>query len=117
MESSTVGAQTAARRDPGAIRVTQIGLLVAALGAFLVIFNPFGLGQVGVFLALIGAVLAAPGGLGQGWYLPVALGAIVAAISPLVADSAETLGGWLAVIGSIAVMVGATLGYPTGDES
>jgi hypothetical protein len=103
-------------RDPGVIRATQIGLLVASLGAFLIVFNLFGLGVVGIFLALAGAAVAAPGGLGRGWYVPVALGAIVAALSRLVAEGPETLGGWLAVLGSLSVLIGTTLGFPVRSD-
>ena len=58
------------RRDPNLVRLTQVGLLLASLGAVLVIFNPFSLGVVGLVLAALGTVLAARGGLGRpgsGW--------------------------------------------------
>jgi hypothetical protein len=116
MESSSAPADVRTRRDPSAIRITQVGLLIGCLGAALIIFHPFGLGVVGIFLALGGAIIAAPGNLGQGWFVTVALGAIVAALSRLIADSNETLGGWLAVIGSLTLIIGAVLGFPSGEE-
>jgi hypothetical protein len=116
MAGSSAPIATPARRDPGAIRATQVGLLIACLGAFLIIFNLFGLGVVGIFLAIGGVVIAAPGGFGRGWYWAVALGAIVAALSRLIAEGSETLGGWLAVVGAITVLVGATLGFPVRDD-
>jgi hypothetical protein len=94
------------------VRATQAGLLIASLGAFLVVFNLFGLAVAGIFLALGGAALAAPGGFGRTWFAAVALGAIIVAVSRLVADGPEVLGGWLAVLGSVAILVGATLGFP-----
>jgi hypothetical protein len=105
-----------ARREPGVIRATQVGLLIASLGAFLIGFDLFGLGVVGIFLALGGAAVAAPGGLGRGWYAAVALGAIVAAVSRLIAEGSETLGGWLAVFGSLSVLIGAVLGFPVRSD-
>ena len=116
MEGSSAPVGRAARREPGAVRATQVGLLIAALGAVLVVFHPFGLGVVGIFLALGGAVLAAPGGFGRTWFAAVALGAIVVAVSRLIADGgSELLGGWLAVLGSVAILVGVTLGFPSRD--
>jgi hypothetical protein len=116
MESSSVPAETRARRDPSAMRATQIGLVIASIGAVLIIFDPFGLGVVGIFLAIGGALIAAPGNIGQGWFVALALGAIVAALSRLIADGNETLGGWLAVFGSAALLIGAILGFPSREE-
>jgi hypothetical protein len=114
MEGSSAPISKPARTEPGVVRATQVGLLIASLGAFLVVFNLFGLGVVGIFLALGGAALAAPGGFGQTWFAAVALGAIVVAVSRLIADGgSELLGGWLAVLGSVAILVGVTLGFPS----
>jgi hypothetical protein len=103
-------------REPGALRVTQVGLLIACLGAALIIFNLFGLATVGLFLAAGGAALAAPGGVGKRWYFAVAGGAILVVLSRLIAEGPEALGGWLAVLGSLAILIGTALGYPTETE-
>jgi hypothetical protein len=116
MESSSAAADVQTRRDPSAIRITQIGLLIASLGAVLILFHPFGLGAVGIFLAFGGAIIAAPGGIGRSWYIAVTLGVIVAALSRLVADGSETPGGWLAVFGSATILFGAILGFPSTDD-
>lgn len=117
MESSSAPAEVAARRDPSAVRATQIGLLIASLGALLVIFHPFGIGVVGIFLAIGGTLLAAPGNLSRAWFITIALGAVLIGVSRLLADGgSETTGGWLAVIGSLTVLIGAVLGFPTRDE-
>ena len=117
MEGSRPPFGASAAREPGALRVTQVGLLISCLGAVLVIFNLFGLATVGIILAAGGAALAAPGGAGKGWYIAVAGGAIVVVLSRLIADSAETLGGWLAVFGSLSVLIGTALGFPSqADE-
>ena len=117
MQSSGASIVRSRRSQPGAVRVTQVGLLIASLGALLVVFGPFGLGGAGIFLAIGGALLAAPGGLGRGWYFAVAGGAIGVALSRLIADSAEVTGGWLAVIAAVAILIGATLGYPVRGDS
>jgi hypothetical protein len=117
MEGSTAPLGASTRPDPGAVRATQIGLMIASLGAVLVVFGLFGLGVVGVFLAVGGAALAAPAGIGHRWYVAVALGAVVVALSRLIADSAETLGGWLAVLASLSILIGTALGFPVrGDR-
>ena len=99
------------------MRATQAGVLIASLGALLVVFHPFDLGVVGIFLAIGGAVLAAPGGIARGWFFAIAGGAATVAVSRLIADSSETIGGWLAVVGAVAILTGAILGFPSrGDR-
>jgi hypothetical protein len=104
-----------ARRDAGAIRVTQAGLLLAAVGALFVVFGV--LPTVGLVMTVVGAVLAARGGIGHGWYTAVAAGAALEVIARLVAEGAETLGGWLAVFASITILVAVSLGYPTNSRT
>ena len=99
-------------RDSGTLRLTQAGLLIASLGAVIVILGSI----IGLVLCAVGAVMAAPGGFGKRWYWIVAGGAIVVILSRLIAESAQTLGGWLAVIGAVAILVGTSLGYPVRDE-
>jgi hypothetical protein len=113
MESSTGLMEARADRDPGTIRLIQIGLLLAVIGALIMVFGLFGLGMVGLVLVVIGTLLAARGGLGRGWYTTVAIGALLAVIGRLVAEGAETLGGWLAVLATVLVFIGVSLGYPT----
>jgi hypothetical protein len=119
MESSSGLMETqrrAARRDPGTIRLTQIALLIAGLGALLMVFNIFGLAMVGLVLAVIGTLLAVRGGLGERWFVILAIGAALAVIGRLVAENSETLGGWLAVIATVLLLVGVSLGYPVASD-
>jgi hypothetical protein len=104
-----------ARRDAGAIRMTQAGLLIAAVGALLVVFGV--IPMVGLVMTVAGTILAARGGVGHGWYTAVAAGAALEVIARLVAESSETLGGWLAVAASIIILVAVSLGYPTSTGS
>jgi hypothetical protein len=117
MEGSRASLGEPARSDPAAIRTTQVGLLIASLGAVLVIFDFFGLGIVGLFLGVGGAALAAPGGVGKRWFWAVAAGAVVMVLSRLIADSTETIGGWLAVFGAVAILIGTSLGYPLKSDA
>lgn len=117
MEGSRASLGEPVRSDPGAIRTTQVGLLIASLGAVLVIFNFFGAGIVGLFLGVGGAAIAAPGGVGKKWFWAVAAGAVVMILSRLIADSAETIGGWLAVFGALAILTGTSLGYPLRSDA
>ena len=104
-----------ASSEPGAVRITQAGLLIAAVGALMVVFGL--LGMVGLVMTVIGAVLAARTGIGQSWYTAVAAGAALEVIARLAAESAETLGGWLAVIASIIILCAVALGYPTSPRA
>jgi len=113
MERTFATPQGRGASEPSAIRVTQIGLLIACLGAVLVIFNFFGLGVLGIFLAAIGTLLAAPGGVGKRWYWAVVAGAVLTVLSKPIAEEAETLGGWMAVFGATTILVATTLGFPT----
>jgi hypothetical protein len=118
MESSTRLMGATPRRDAGTIRLTRIGLLVAGAGALLMIFNPFGGAMVGLVMAVVGTLLAARGGIGERWYPALVIAAVLAVVGRLVAESAETLGGWLAVIATLLILVAVSLGYPVGsDES
>ncbi len=103
------------RREPSGIRATQIGLLLAAAGALLVVFGL--IGTVGLVMTVVGAVLAARGGVGHGWYTAVAIGAALEVIARLIAEGSETLGGWLAVIASLTILCAVALGYPTSSDS
>jgi hypothetical protein len=115
MESSTGLAQAPARQETGAIRLSQAGLLIAAVGALMVVFGL--LPMVGLVLTVIGAVLAARVGFGHTWHAVVAAGAALEIIARLLAENAETLGGWLAVIASVMILCAVALGYPTADRS
>jgi len=116
VESSGEAVKPAAQRSDGALRVTQTGVLVASLGAALVVFTFLGLTVLGLVLAVAGAVAAAPGGLGHRWFVGVGGGAALVLTSRLVAEVAEALGGWMALVGSLAILISAALGYPVGDD-
>jgi hypothetical protein len=115
MEGSSGLMATGARRDPGSIRITQAGLLLAAVGALFVVFGILGI--FAIVLTVIGALLAARGGFGHSWYTAVVAGAALEVIARLVAEGPETIGGWLAVIASVMILIGVSLGYPSSAEA
>jgi hypothetical protein len=90
-------------------------LLIAEAGAMFVVLGI--VPTVGLVMTVVGAVLAARGGIGQTWYTVVAAGAALEVIARLVAEGAETLGGWLAVIASLMILCAVALGYPTANDS
>lgn len=116
MESSTVATRPI-RNDPMTMRITRVGLLVASLGGLLVIFDPWGLAVAGLVIAVVGTLVSARAGLGHRWYWLMVVGAVLLVLSRLLAESAETLGGWLAVIGVLLMLIGACLGYPLASDT
>ena len=92
-----------------------MGLLIAAVGALFVVLQV--IPTVALVMTVVGAVLAARGGIGHSWYTAVAAGAALEVIARLVANGAETLGGWLAVIASLMILCAVALGYPTASGS
>ncbi|MGH2980364.1 MAG: hypothetical protein ACRDLQ_12125 [Solirubrobacterales bacterium] len=116
MERTGALATGVPRRDPGTVRLTRVGVVIAALGALLVVIDPFGLATAGLVIAVVGALLAARGGVGHSWYWMIAGGAAVAVFSRLMAEGAQTLGGWLSVVGCLMILIGASLGYPLASD-
>jgi hypothetical protein len=117
VEGSADGSAKAApaRHDLSAIRIAQVGMLLAAVGALFVVFHL--IPMVGLVMTVVGAVLAARVGIGHAWFTAVAAGAALEVIARLLAEGSETLGGWLAVIASVMILCAVALGYPTVDRS
>lgn len=102
----------------GAWRV-RAGVLAATLGALLIMFQPgIAVGIVGVVMVVIGAPLAWPGTrFGGAWYVVLVVGALLTALSPLVALAAELLGGWMGAVGALLIIAGAVAGMPGLHEA
>jgi hypothetical protein len=116
MESSTIAARPV-RHDPTTMRITRVSLLVASLGGILVIFDPWGLAVAGLVIAVVGTLVSSRAGLGHRWYSQMVVGAVLLVLSRLLAEGAQTLGGWLAVIGVLLILIGACLGYPLASDT
>jgi hypothetical protein len=109
--------------DRGSDRSLQIMLLVIAAGAIIILLGVFGTiaGIVGLVLVVGGAVMAAPyapppGEPGRGWWTMLAAGAGLSVLGALVALATDTLGGLLAAVGGVLVVIAVALGYPLSGE-
>jgi hypothetical protein len=91
-------------------------LLLAAAAALIVMLGLFGDWARVLSLVLIGGVATATAPLrhtrGAGWWTLLGLGAAAAIGGALLAQAAETLGGLIALVGSILVVIAAAMGYP-----
>jgi hypothetical protein len=99
-----------------ALRIT---LIVAAICALVVVLALFGTSIRIACLVLIAAacLIAAPwrSSRGGGWWWILAGGSVTSIAGAVIAQPAATLGGWVALIGGLAVIVGAAIGFPTEE--
>lgn len=102
-------------------RTTATALLLAGAGAVVVMLGALGTAgdAAGLAAILLGTVLAAPAarGPGPGWWGLLAAGAVVSALGAVMSLASDTVGGILALIGGVAVLVAAALGFPAGGPA
>ena len=98
----------------------RVALVVAAVGALVVVLGIFG---TGVRVAcLVGIALATLVSLpfrareGAGWWWILAGGAAASIAGAIIAQPSSTLGGLIALLGGIAVIIAAAIGFPTQEE-
>lgn len=92
----------------------QGALAIAVAGALIVLLGLFGTAAsvAAVVMIVIGTVLSAPRApLGDWWGLLV-LGAGLSVAAAVIQLGSETVGGLLAVLGGVLVLIGASLGFP-----
>jgi hypothetical protein len=93
----------------------RIALVVAAIGALIVVLGLFGAAVRVVCLILIAAAtvfaLTLRAGRGDGWWWILAAGAVASIAGAIIAQPAATLGGWMALLGGLAVIVAAAVGF------
>jgi|GraSoiStandDraft_4_1057263.scaffolds.fasta_scaffold978365_2 hypothetical protein len=98
----------------------RIALVAAALAAIIVLLGAFSTGFRVFCLGVIvvGAFVSFPESRreGGGWWWFLAGGAAASVIGAIVAQPSATLGGWLALLGGLAVVIGATIGFPREPE-
>jgi hypothetical protein len=84
------------------LRVTQVALLLAAAAV------------VALGVIVLGTLLAAPAGRGQGggWWTLLAIGAALSVAGALLALLSDTVGGLVTLLGGVAVVSGAAMGFP-----
>ena len=97
------------------LRLFQAALLLAAVGAIAILLA-LGtvVGLIGLAAIILGTLLTAPlgRGPGQGWWTLLAVGSVLSVIGALVALASEGFGGLLALLGGVATVAGAALGFP-----
>jgi hypothetical protein len=99
-----------------ALRVTLVVAAICALVVILALFGPTVRVVCLVLIAvatLIGAPLRARSG--GGWWWILAGGAAASIAGAIIAQPAATLGGVIALLGGLAVIVGAAVGFPRED--
>ena len=106
------------------MRTLQISLLLAALGAAVILLRLFGddASFAGVVAIIAGTVLAAPyappaGAPGRGWWTMLGAGAVITTISAAVSFVAETAGGLGALVGCVLVVIAVALGFPASSRN
>jgi hypothetical protein len=99
----------------------RVALVVAAIGALIVVLGLFSapIRVVCLVLIAVATVIVAPwrSTRGGGWWWILAAGTIVSIVGAIVAQPAVTLGGVMALLGGLAVIVGAAIGFPTEGET
>jgi hypothetical protein len=101
--------------------VLRVALVVAAIAALIVVLGIFGTGfriacLVLMTLAAAVALPLRPRDGGGWWWFILAGGAVASVVGAIVAQSAVTIGGILALLGGLAVIVAAAIGFPREAE-
>ena len=100
-------------------RTLQAILVAAAIAAFIILLGLFAIWFRIFCLVVIGAaaVVTFPALRrdGGGWWWILGGGAAVSILAAIIAQPSTILGGWLALIGGLAVIIGALIGFPRGE--
>ena len=98
----------------------RIALVVAAIAALVVVLGIFGTGVRIACLVLIAlaTVISLPlrSDDGGGWWWLLAGGAAASIAGAIIAQPSATLGGVIALLGGLAVIIGAVIGFPREGE-
>lgn len=99
------------------VGVVRAALLLAAIAAVEILLGLLGTAADVIALAAIvlALLLTAPAGRasGTGWWSLLAAGACLSVLGALLALVTGSIGGLVAVLGAIAVLAAATVGFPT----
>lgn len=98
----------------------RVALVVRAIGALIVVLGIFGTGFRIACLVVVAlaALFALPlrSSDGGGWWWILAGGAVASIAGAIIALPAATLGGVIALLGGLAVIVAAAIGFPAQGE-
>jgi hypothetical protein len=105
------------------MRVLQLSLLLAAVGALVILLRLFGdtASFAGVVAIIIGTIFSAPyapppDAPGRGWWTMLAAGAAITLIAAGLSLVTDTAGGLLAVLGCVLVAIAVALAFPAARD-
>lgn len=98
----------------GALLTATLAALVVLAGLFSETVRYVCLGLIVAAALLCAGERRRPGG---GWWLILGVGTGLSVAGAALAEASETAGGLVAVIGGALVVIGATVGFPAGDNS
>jgi len=103
----------------GELRLQQAALAAAVIAALAILVGFLGDVAAAVCLGVIVlcALVTAPARKqqGGGWWNMLALGALIFLIGAGLSLATDTVGGLVAALGGVLVVVAATIGFPTGE--
>jgi hypothetical protein len=105
------------------MRVLQLSLLLAAVGALVILLRLFGetASFAGLVAIIAGTVFSAPyapppDAPGRGWWTMLAGGAAITLAAAGLSLLSDTAGGLLAVLGCVLVAIAVALGFPAARD-
>lgn len=103
---------------PASQRGVQVALSASAVAALIILLGLFSpaVSVAALVVIVLGTVLTAPAASGGSWWALLAAGAALSVGAALLQFSSDTLGGLVAVIGGLLVLIAVSLGFPLENE-
>jgi hypothetical protein len=96
------------------VRAVQVALIAAGIGAVVILLQLFGrpVQVAALVIIVLAALITAPAGRRYGgrWWPLLVLGAVLSVGGALIAQGPQALGGLIALIGGIIVIIAAAIG-------
>jgi hypothetical protein len=99
------------------VRAALVVAIVAAIVVVLGLF-PSAVRIAGLAVMVAAAIITSPGRLGPGggWWWMMSAGVALSVAGALIAQAASGLGGVIALLGGMTVVVFGAIGYPAREE-